>query len=127
MVANLKKLRTEHNISQQHLANVIGVSQQSVNKYENQNIEPDITTLMLIADYFHVTVDYLIGHDEEMNSRTEKQLFCLDKMERSLLDSFRFLPEDLASSAVRAAELAERGDALARPPTRTHDGHHGIR
>ncbi|MBQ8922805.1 MAG: helix-turn-helix transcriptional regulator [Oscillospiraceae bacterium] len=41
MVKNLKTLRTKFRLSQQQLADVIGVSQQSVNKYENHNIEPD--------------------------------------------------------------------------------------
>ncbi len=45
MIKNLKALRKEYNISQQQLANIIGVSQQSINKYENHNVEPDIETL----------------------------------------------------------------------------------
>lgn len=61
MLKHLKTLRTEAGISQALLAEQIGVSQQSVNKYENHNVEPDIHTLMLIADYFGTTVDYLIG------------------------------------------------------------------
>ena len=42
MVQNLKQLRLEKNLSQNKLAEIIGVSQQSINKYENHNIEPDI-------------------------------------------------------------------------------------
>ena len=61
MIKNLKNLRTEFGISQQALADKIGVGQQSVNKYENHSVEPDITTLISIADFFDVTVDYLIG------------------------------------------------------------------
>ncbi|MBR6940533.1 MAG: helix-turn-helix transcriptional regulator, partial [Clostridia bacterium] len=77
---NLKKLRTEFKISQQQLADAIGVSQQSVNKYENQDVEPDISVLIKIADYFSVSVDYLIGripsHDFIVSSLTkdEKQI-----------------------------------------------------
>ena len=108
MVANLKKLRAEHNVSQQQLANAIGVSQQSVNKYENQNIEPDITTLMLIADYFHVTVDYLIGHDDETDTKTEKKLSCLDELECSLLDSYRFLPEEKKQAVLTLVKLMRK-------------------
>lgn len=61
MVKNLKELRVQAGISQQQLADVIGVSQQSINKYENHNIEPDIRTLVALADYFETSVDYLIG------------------------------------------------------------------
>ena len=57
MIKNLKKLRTEKGVSQQQLASVIGISQQSVNKYENHNIEPDIFTLCALADYFDPSID----------------------------------------------------------------------
>lgn len=66
MVERLKELRTEFNISQQQLANVIGVSQQSINKYENHNVEPDIETLKAMADYFNVSIDYLVGYEKEI-------------------------------------------------------------
>lgn len=62
MVKNLKLLRTEHGVSQQKLGDAVGVSQQSINKYENHNIEPDINTLILLADFFNTSVDYLIGY-----------------------------------------------------------------
>lgn len=52
-------------ISQQKLANQIGISQQSINKYENHSIEPDIATLIAIADYFDTTTDYLIGRTDK--------------------------------------------------------------
>ena len=64
MIKNLKKLRTEKGVSQQQLASVIGISQQSVNKYENHNIEPDIFTLCALADYFDTSIDYLVGRVE---------------------------------------------------------------
>lgn len=62
MVKNLRKLRINKGISQQQLADVIGTSQQSINKYENHNVEPDICTLIKIADYFGTTIDFLVGH-----------------------------------------------------------------
>lgn len=70
MIKNLKKLRNEHGLSQQQLADSIGVSQQSINKYENHNIEPDIATLMAIASLFNTTIDYLVGFNEN-NKKSE--------------------------------------------------------
>lgn len=46
MVKNLRKLRTSSGISQQQLADIIGTSQQSINKYENHSVEPDINGLI---------------------------------------------------------------------------------
>jgi len=62
MIENLRKLRVTNGITQQQLAEAIGTSQQSINKYENHGVEPDIGTLIRIADFFHTSVDYLIGH-----------------------------------------------------------------
>ncbi len=64
MIKNLKQLRKEKGISQKSLGEEIGVSQQSINKYENYNIEPDISTLIHLAKFFNTSVDYLIGNTE---------------------------------------------------------------
>lgn len=57
----LKELREENGISQQKLADEFHISQQSIWKYENGLSEPDIKTLIKFADFFDVSVDYLIG------------------------------------------------------------------
>lgn len=95
MIKNLKKLRNEFKISQQQLANSIGVSQQSINKYENQDVEPDIAVIIKIADYFSVSVDYLVGRkmspDFVVSSLTkdEKQILSkyktLNKKEKDII------------------------------------------
>jgi len=83
MIKNLKKLRTEFKISQQQLANAIGVSQQSVNKYENQDVEPDIAVIIKIADYFSVSIDYLVGRkmspDFVVSSLTKDEKYILSR------------------------------------------------
>ena len=57
MLPNLKLLRKEYGISQQRLADVLGVSQQSINQYENHRVEPDIRVLSALADYFNTSID----------------------------------------------------------------------
>lgn len=61
---NLKKLRIQHNLSQQKLADILHISQQSVHKYENDITSPDIETLTLMADYFNTSIDYLVDHTD---------------------------------------------------------------
>lgn len=87
MIKNLKKLRTEKKISQQHLAGVLGISQQSVNKYENHNVEPDISILIAMAEYFNTTIDYLVGKDDN----PELSEFVLSDHEKSLISHYRNL------------------------------------
>ena len=93
MLTNLKKLREDASISQKALADAIGVSQQSVNKYENHNIEPDIETLIRIADYFNTSVDYLIGHTNVRRKIEIVNTYDLSEKESQLIDSFRSLTD----------------------------------
>lgn len=91
MIKNLKLLRSKKGISQQFLAEVLGVSQQSINKYENHNIEPDTSTLSRLAEYFHTSIDYLVGHTEIDHVIEPVAHHDLNKLESSLIDGFRKL------------------------------------
>lgn len=57
----LKELREERKISQAHLARQIGVVQSTVGMWESGKSTPEYNTLIKIADYFGVGVDYLTG------------------------------------------------------------------
>ena len=57
----LKELRIQKGITQNAVAEMIGYSVESYARYEKGKREPDIKTLWKLADYFGVTVDYLIG------------------------------------------------------------------
>ena len=57
----LKKLRESRNVMQKDVANALGISPASYSLYEKGQREPSIDMVTLIADYFHVSVDYLIG------------------------------------------------------------------
>lgn len=92
MVKNLKSLRTQKGISQLQLAGVLGLSQQSINKYENHNIEPDISTLIALAEYFHTTIDYLVGRDDG-KSEQQSETGTLSATEQALIHDYRGLKE----------------------------------
>ena len=91
MVANLKKLRHKKGISQQMLADAIGTNQQSINKYENHKIEPDIEMLIKIADYFETSVDYLTGHTDIDRVIENVRRYDLGAAESELIDNYRKL------------------------------------
>ena len=91
MIKNLKYLRESHGISQQKLADAIGISQQSVNKYENHQTQPDIVTLIQIADFFHTSVDFLIGHSEAQAESEGVPVFKLNADEIQLVNQYRQL------------------------------------
>ena len=55
-----KKLRLEHGICQKELAAYLNVSISTVSNYENGMHAPDLCTLVKLADFYHVTTDYLL-------------------------------------------------------------------
>lgn len=91
MVKNLKYLRESCGISQQKLADAVGISQQSINKYENHQTQPDILTLIQIADFFHTSVDYLLGHSDAQSELEGVPSFRLNADEIRLINQYRQL------------------------------------
>ncbi len=68
----LKRLREENKISQQQLANVLKVSQSTVGMWENGKNKPEFDTLIKIADYFNVSVDFLLGKSDNKKTPTDE-------------------------------------------------------
>lgn len=60
----LRKLRRDRDMTQEMLASAFGVSPQAISKWECGDGYPDITMLPMIANYFKVTIDELMGNDE---------------------------------------------------------------
>ena len=58
---HLKELRDRNKISQKDLASRLGVAQNTLSNWENGNRHPDPEMLTKIADYFDVSLDYLLG------------------------------------------------------------------
>ncbi|MCI9141870.1 MAG: helix-turn-helix transcriptional regulator [Lachnospiraceae bacterium] len=66
-----KKLRLSHGYTQAELADALGISRSRIGMYETGAREPDFETLEIIADFFNVDTDYLLG-------RTDKTTFIPD-------------------------------------------------
>ncbi len=67
MEFRLKKLRKERNISQLKLALDLNMNQNTISRYENTERQADYETLIRFADYFNVSLDYLLGRTEDKN------------------------------------------------------------
>lgn len=61
----LKQLRMQHNLKQNDVAKALSISQQVYSNYEKDQRQPPIQTLCALADFFGVSVDFLIGHDTD--------------------------------------------------------------
>ena len=64
MKFQLKKLRNERKISQLKLALDLNMNQNTISRYENMERQADYKTLIKFADYFDVSLDYLLGRTE---------------------------------------------------------------
>ena len=67
----LRELRTKRGISQSDLARLLGVARTTVSSYENGSRKPDNETLVLIANCFQVSTDYLLGIEANLGSISE--------------------------------------------------------
>ncbi|MBO5712847.1 MAG: helix-turn-helix transcriptional regulator [Clostridia bacterium] len=59
-----KELRLEKGVTQTEVANIVSMSKMAISHWEKGNSEPSIEQLKLLAKYFDVSVDYLIGNIE---------------------------------------------------------------
>nr|DAU13540.1 MAG TPA: Repressor protein CI [Caudoviricetes sp.] len=63
----LRKLREEKKISQLELAKFLNISQQALSKWEQNISQPDNNVLIILSNYFDVSVDYLLGKSDNKN------------------------------------------------------------
>ena len=84
----LKELRKRDGIPQMRFSNDIGFSQAAVSAWENNTREPGIEALIKIAQYFNVSIDYLVGLK---SSEKKEKPFSLSDDEKELLKIFQSL------------------------------------
>lgn len=61
----LRELRAEKRVSQKALGDVLGVGDRNIRFYETGERRPDFDGLLMLADYFQVSLDYLVGRSDE--------------------------------------------------------------
>lgn len=60
----LKELRLSHNLSQKSLGEIVGLSMQAINNIEHDCRSTTTDKLIFLADYFDVSIDYLVGRTD---------------------------------------------------------------
>ena len=82
----LKGLRKERNITQDELGTIIGLSGRAIGYYETGERFPPEDILNKIADYFDVTMDYLLGRPDRRDPTIIENLNSLSPEERSAVE-----------------------------------------
>lgn len=62
---NLKKIRESKNMSQEYVAKALNISRQSISKWENDRVCPDINNLKSLSMLYKVSIDELVGNSIE--------------------------------------------------------------
>lgn len=70
----IQSLRKIKGVSQEELADNIGVTRQAVSKWESEQSMPDIEKVILLSDYFDVTTDYLLKGIESVDNKGKKNI-----------------------------------------------------
>lgn len=82
---NLKTLRKLRGLSQDSLAQELNTTRTCISNYERGIRQPDGETIRLFADYFDVSIDYLLGRSSiKMSLRTEEELRELEELSNKL-------------------------------------------
>ncbi|GET12317.1 hypothetical protein SN811_08170 [Ligilactobacillus agilis] len=74
----IRQLRKERGLSITKLAEIIGISYQSLQRYEAGKRDPSIQVLIALADYFNVTVDYLVGREPKGKTIKSYHYYVID-------------------------------------------------
>lgn len=99
----LKKLRKEKGVSQQTLAGILKVTQATISGWESEKFEVDNASLFRLADYFNVSVDYLLGRTDEPNA--EKPASAKGDGQSEIYDIIESLSPDNRAKLLELARL----------------------
>lgn len=84
---HIKELRNRDGVTQDALAEALGVTGQAISKWENESGYPDIEHITPIANFFNVTIDQLFGHDRsESENKINEYCEKLDELHRNWAD-----------------------------------------
>lgn len=87
----LKELRKEYGLKRSELSKAIGIHPCTLANYENGIRQAPYETLILLADFFHTSIDELLGHNISIPTVNEKPSYS--EQEKSLIAQYRILSE----------------------------------
>ena len=89
----IKNLRKSRELNQVQLAEKLGVKKQSISNWENDNIMPSVDMLVKIADFFHVSTDYLLGR--EVHKASAPQVLDVTGLTPRQIEHIKYIVDDL--------------------------------
>lgn len=90
----LKKLRRQKKLTQEQVANHLHVATSTYSLWEQGRNEPDIKKLQELADFFDVTVDYLLGRESLTSTQEQTIKNTLERLEKLTQQLKNIFPQD---------------------------------
>lgn len=112
---NLKKYRTEHNLSQEAFATILGISRTALRGYENGQNHPTSIILISMANALNCSIDDLLGHNiktpinissNEDFSNVKEKILYLDDLIKKTLTTYEDLTASKKRTDLKYSELA---------------------
>lgn len=80
----LRDLREDRDLRQADISAATGIDQRTLSNYETGKTRPDSESLIRLADFFDVSIDYLVGRTEESIAKNEDVVRELDEIQKRL-------------------------------------------
>ncbi len=100
----VKELRQEKNLTQKELAKLIGTTQASVSDWEVGKVEPSIEWLKRLSNFFNVSVDFIIGSEDDFGNVIEnsEKNYTLEKDTREIIELYGKLDKEQRTFFIKA-------------------------
>lgn len=84
MKNRIRDLREDMDLRQCDLAEAVGIDQRTISNYETGKTNPDSEALIKLANYFDVSIDYLVGRTNYNITSNQERVKLIEKIKKSL-------------------------------------------
>ncbi len=104
--SNLKKCRESKGLTQKEMSEILDISKSNISKYESDDVEPNVETLIKYADYFRVSIDYLLDRGS-YNATAVAELLGYEGTDEAAVTFPNKLANQIDFKGSKIGELAE--------------------
>lgn len=109
-MTRLKEIRESKGISQKDFAAIIGVPANTYNQWENGKRQPDPEIMIMIADYYDITLDYLMGRESPAKENPSEQIEGIDETNIEILNVWSSLSLEQKEKALSYLRYLKQED-----------------
>ena len=113
LAERMQQLRKEKKMTQKDMAEFLGIQTRTYQYYEGGGRQPDLETIVVLADLFGVTVDYIVGHSDERENPVKKKKYSFQERLKFLRTAQRISQKEMGEYlgiSTRAYQYYESGE-----------------